>query len=82
MRVGSNVQLKEKINGRRFPGKITKIHNVAGVRIFRVTFSSGYYVEFPEELWELDDKVREESENLEQGNSIAANIIDGQLSNT
>lgn len=65
MKIGDSVQLKEPQQGRRFVGKIIKIHN----GLIRVGLSNGLYAEFPEKMWELVDETDEErNTNNENGN--------------
>ena len=49
MKVGDTVQLKQPIQGRKYLGKIIKIHN----GLIRVGLPNGLYAELPEALWEL-----------------------------
>ena len=65
MKTGDSVQLKEPQQGRRFVGKIIKIHN----GLIRVGLSNGLYAEFPEKMWELiDETVEERNVDDENGN--------------
>lgn len=65
MKTGDLVQLKEPYQGRRFAGKIIKIHN----GLVRVILSNGLYAEFPEKMWEIIDETAEERNvNDENGN--------------
>ena len=52
MKVGDTVQLKQPNQGRRYLGKIIKIHN----GLIRVGLPNGLYAEFPEALWELTNE--------------------------
>lgn len=51
MKTGDIVQLKSPHQGRRFAGRIIKMHD----NIIRTGLPNGLYVEFPEEMWELID---------------------------
>ena len=59
MKVGDTVQLKQPNQGRRYLGKIIKIHN----GLIRVGLPNGLYAEFPEALWELTEERNVNDEN-------------------
>ena len=60
MKVGDTVQLKQPIQGRRYLGKIIKIHN----GLIRVGLPNGLYAEFPEALWELTNEMNYTNEEI------------------
>lgn len=65
MKTGDLVQLKEPYQGRRFAGKVIKIHN----GFIRSGLPNGLYAEYPEKMWELIDEIVEERNgNDENGN--------------
>lgn len=57
MKVGDTVQLKQPNQGRRYLGKIVKIHN----GLIRVSLPNGLYAELPEALWELTEERKANS---------------------
>lgn len=61
MKVGDTVQLKQPQQGRRYLGKIIKIHN----GLIRVGLPNGLYAEFPEALWE---QIEERNDTNEENN--------------
>ena len=60
MKVGDTVQLKQPIQGRKYLGKIIKIHN----GLIRVGLPNGLYAEFPEALWELTNERNDTNEEI------------------
>ena len=60
MKVGDTVQLKQPNQGRRYLGKIIKIHN----GLIRVGLPNGLYAEFSEALWELTDERNDTNEEI------------------
>ena len=60
MKVGDTVQLKQPNQGRRYLGKIIKIHN----GLIRVGLPNGLYAEFPEALWELTEERNDTNEEI------------------
>ena len=60
MKVGDTVQLKQPIQGRKYLGKIIKIHN----GLIRVGLSNGLYAELPEALWELTDERNDTNKEI------------------
>ena len=60
MKVGDTVQLKQPIQGRKYLGKIIKIHN----GLIRVGLPNGLYAEFPEVLWELTEERNDTNEEV------------------
>lgn len=61
MKVGDTVQLKQPQQGRKYLGKIIKIHN----GLIRVGLPNGLYVELPKSLWELAEE-RKTNSNVEE----------------
>ena len=60
MKVGDTVQLKQSDQGRRYLGKIIKIHN----GLIRVGLPNGLYAEFPEALWKLTEERNDTNEEI------------------
>ena len=60
VKIGDTVQLKEPNQGRRYLGKIIKIHN----GLVRVGLPNGLYAELPEPLWGLaENNANEQYQN-------------------